>query len=104
MLVGAAADEERHAAGRHVAPRHAPEHALDLEFALVPRQGRRFRQELPGRHVGKQIVDLADADLCQHLGAVFGGERQITHASRTDVQETLCRAATTTSLRTELAM
>jgi hypothetical protein len=35
------------------------------------REGQRLAQQLAGRHIGKQGVDIVDADPHQHIGAIF---------------------------------
>ena len=77
MPIGAAADEERHGSGRHVASRHLRKRPLDFELALAGRQIR--RAQCCGRNVGEQIIDVAHADAGEHLGAILGSERKIAH-------------------------
>src|SRR5215212_5951874 len=79
MLVGAATDEERHRAGRDILSRHSAEYALDFDLALGARQIRQRPQPLLCWYIGKQRIDVGNADARQHLGAVIGGEWKIAH-------------------------
>ena len=79
VLVGAGPDEERHGRGRNVAGRHPRQDALDLELPLGTRQIDRRLQQLVGRHVGEQGIDIGDADAGQHVLAVGVGQGEIAH-------------------------
>lgn len=81
VLVGAAAEEERHVRGGEVLPRHGGERALDLHLAQVERQALdRAGEPRGGGHVAEQVVDAGSADLRKHRGAVVRGEGQVSHS------------------------
>jgi len=74
MLVGAGAAEERSRARGCRPRRHARQRALDLELALRVRKIEDAAADHGFlRHVAKQRVDIARADLRQHCAAVIGG-------------------------------
>src|SRR5262249_50697124 len=77
--VGAAADEERHRAGRDVLGRQAAKGALDLDLAATTRPVRQLAPQHVARHVREQGGYAGDAAAGQHLGASLVGERQVAH-------------------------
>jgi hypothetical protein len=79
VLIGAGADEEGNGGGGGVFAGHLAEDALDLELALGAGQVDRGLQQLAGRHIAEQRVDIGDADPREHVLAVGIGEREIAH-------------------------
>ena len=69
VAIGAGAEEERDRSRRDVARRHARQRALDLDLAHAVGQVERPVEPLVGGNVGKQRVDVGDADRASSIRA-----------------------------------
>ena len=71
--------------------------AVDFELALgVGEIERRERHDGGLRHIAEQRIDIRRADLREHLRAVVGGERVVTHIYFLSVMARLVRATQVT--------
>ena len=82
VAIGARADEERPVAGGAVLRRERAHDARHFKLGASLRQIERLLQPLRRRYVGEEVVDFADADLRQHVGAVLGRVGQVAHRVR----------------------
>ena len=80
-LVGARAEKERDRAGRDAQVGHRAQSPLDRHFAHGQRHVEQTLDPLVGGNVGKQRVDVGNANSRQHHLAFGCVERQIAHRS-----------------------
>ena len=91
VAIGPSAAKERPRAGRAAHRRKRGQFTLDLQLAGVQGQIEWIGLARRRRYVDEQGVDIGGTDHAQHLGAVIGGEGQVSHGCPSKLQFVMAR-------------